>query len=325
MRILLSRRAHADYWTWFERPDLEPVLLEDDGRITSDGRVVEPAEVDAEIAWGTYDLFVEGGQGREFMRAVAGATSLQWFQSMSAGFDGPIFTHLAERGVRLSVTHANGVSIADYVLHAVLDHYLGAEVWRRGQAAKEWKTHEFREIEGTTWLVVGLGSIGGRVAVRARAFGATVIGCRRTPSPNDPADRVVTLEELPTVVGEADVVVLAAPAVEETDRLVNRDFLGRMRPRSMLVNVARGSLVDEPALLDALDRGTPEAAVLDVCDTEPLPADHPFWTHPAVTLTPHNSAFGDGRARRHAELFVTNFGHFTQGAPMVYEVTDLVR
>ena len=241
-----------------------------------------------------------------------------------AGHDGPLFPKLAQRGVRVTVTHANGVSIAEYVLHAVLDHYLGAEQWRRAQAAREWRTHEFREIEGTTWLVIGLGSIGGRVARRAQAFGATVIGSRRNPTADDPADRTVTLGEHLSVVHEADVIVLAAPASDETNGMVNDDFLGSMKPGSMLINVARGSLVDEDALLRALDRGVPEAAVLDVVGTEPLPDDHPFWTHPAVTLTPHNAAFGDGRSRRQAELFTDNLGRLLRGEDLIHEVTDLI-
>ena len=325
-RVLLSRRAYADYWSVAATTGLEPVILEDDGQLTSaQGTPVPFEEADAEVAWGTFDLFVEGGQGRKFLGIVTRAPSLQWFQSMAAGFDNPMFPALAGRGVRLTVTHANAVSIAEYVIHAVLDQFLGAKVWRAQQERREWKTHEFREIEGTTWLVIGLGSIGSRVATRATAFGATVIGCRRNPSPDDPAHRVVTPAELPSFVGEADVVVVAAPAGRETDQLVDATFLDAMKPASVLVNVARGSLVDEDALLEALDRGTPEAAILDVVATEPLPGDHPLWSHPAVTITPHNAAFGTGRDQRQAELFATNLDRFLAGGPLVHEVTDLVR
>jgi phosphoglycerate dehydrogenase-like enzyme len=326
MRVLLSRDAYTNFWDLADRPGLQPVILEADGTVTvPDGGRVPAEEADTDLAWGTFDLFVEGGQGRVFMGIVARAPSLQWFQSMAAGYDNPLFPALAGRGVRLSVTHVNGVSIAEYVMHAVLDHYLDAKLWRENQARREWRTHEFREVEGTTWLVIGLGSIGGRVSRRAAAFGATVIGCRRNPEPDDPADRLVTPAQLATVIPEADVVVLAAPAGPETDGMVDAAFLGSMKPRSVLVNVARGSLVDDDALLTALERGAPEAAILDVSTTEPLPADHPFWTHPSITITPHNAAFGIGRGRRQAELFAENLDLFVTGEPLVHEITDLVR
>src|SRR5262249_26814746 len=163
-----------------------------------------------------FDLFVEGGQGRGFMGIVARAPSLQWFQSMAAGYDNPLFPALAGRGVRPSVTHLHRASVAGDVMHAGLHHHPHAAPWREDQARREWRTHEFREVEGTTWLVIGLGSIGGRVSRRAAAFGATVIGCRRNPERDDPADRLVTPAQLATVIPEADVVVLAAPAGPET-------------------------------------------------------------------------------------------------------------
>jgi phosphoglycerate dehydrogenase-like enzyme len=162
------------------------------------------------------------------------------------------------------------------------------------------------------------------VAVRARALGATVIGCRRHPSPDDPADRMVTPDRLADVVGEADVVVLSAPASAGTDKLVDAALLGAMRPGSVLVNVGRGSLVDEDALLVALDTGTPSAAVLDVFATEPLPPEHPFWTHPRVRVTPHNAAGGFGRLQRQADLFDANLGRWLAGRPLEHDVTEAI-
>jgi phosphoglycerate dehydrogenase-like enzyme len=149
-----------------------------------------------------------------------------------------------------------------------------------------------------------------------------VIGSRRRPSPDDPTDLTVTPDRVPEVIGQADVVVLAAPATTETNDLVDADLLGRMKDGSMLVNVARGSLVDEDALLVALDRGVPAAAVLDVFRTEPLPDDHPFWTHPSVRITPHNSAGGLGRLQRQADLFADNLARYLAGEPLIHDVTD---
>ena len=162
------------------------------------------------------------------------------------------------------------------------------------------------------------------MAVRARALGAEVIGCRRHPSPSDPADRTVTPDRLGDVVGHADVVVLSAPADPSTEHLVDATFLGAMRSGSILVNVGRGSLIDEEALVAALDRGTPSAAVLDVFATEPLPPDHPFWAHPAVRVTPHNAAGGFGRLGRQADLFDENLARWLRGAPLEHDVTDAI-
>jgi len=173
-------------------------------------------------------------------------------------------------------------------------------------------------------VIVGLGGIGTEVALRARAFGARVIGCRRHTSPADRADRTVTPDELHSVLGLADVVVLAAPATSETANLVDARFLARMAPNSLLVNVARGALVDERALLESLDSGHLRAAILDVFREEPLPDDHPFWSHPSVHVTPHNAAGGLGRLNRQADLFAENLDRYLHDQPLLHDVTAAI-
>ena len=173
-------------------------------------------------------------------------------------------------------------------------------------------------------MIIGLGGIGTEVARRARAFGARVIASRRSPSADAPTDLTVTPDRVLDTVGQADVIVLAAPATAATADLVDAGFLARVKPGCLLVNVARGSLVDEDALLAALDDGRVGVAVLDVFRTEPLPAGHPFWTHPSVRITPHNAAGGRGRLGRQAELFAANLDRFLSGAPLLNDVTDLI-
>jgi phosphoglycerate dehydrogenase-like enzyme len=202
----------------------------------------------------------------------------------------------------------------------VLEHYQQRDRWRESAARASWEPSSFRELYGTTWLVVGLGALGSAVAVRARAFGVQVVGVRRRPSGDEPVSRVITPAEVHEAVGEADVVVLAAPATTETRHLVDARFLAAMRPRSVLVNVARGSLVDEEALLAALDRGVPEAALLDVTGTEPLPSDSPLWNHPGVIVTPHSAGRGEGRYARAADLFVDNLDRYRRGLPLHHEL-----
>ena len=325
MRVLLTSVAHERWWPRLERPGVEPLVMQVNGSLAlASGAAVERDGAGAEVAWGTSDLFDEGAPLRPFFGLLRRSPTLRWFQSPAAGYDGAVFSELARRGVRVSNAHVNGIPIAEYVLRAVLDHFQHAGRWRAEREARQWRLHDFREVYGTTWLVVGVGSIGGAVAARARAFGARVIGCRRRPSPDDPVDEAVTPDGLLGVVGAADVVVLSAPATAATNRLVDAAFLAAMKPGSVLVNVARGSLVDEDALLDALERRAPEAALLDVFATEPLPPDHPFWDHPGVTITPHNAAGGTGRHARQAELFSENLDRYLGGRPLINDVTEVI-
>lgn len=271
-----------------------------------------------DAAWVTGDVFQDREQLMRFFGALAGSDSLRWLQMSSAGVDHPAFAALAAKGVTITTSHVTGGPIADYVLRAVLDHFQRAGEWRSTTAERRWQPHELREIEGSTWLVVGLGAIGTAVAVRARAFGATVLGVRRSPRGDEPVDELVSLD----AVDRADVVVLAAPANAGTIGMVDDAFLRRMRPESVLVNVARGSLVDEDALLAALDRGTPEVALLDVTAKEPLPADSRLWSHERVVLTPHSSALGHRRHARAADVFVANLQRYVAGEPLV-DVAEL--
>jgi phosphoglycerate dehydrogenase-like enzyme len=323
MEVLSTAVAHDTFGALVGRPGVEWLTLGSDGTLR-DGSGSEVAAGDArpEVAWGTSDLFRQGAPIGAFFGLLGSVPTLRWFASPAAGYDHPVFADLARRGVRITNAHVNSVPIAEFVLRAVLDEFQGAQQWRDLAAERAWRVHDWREVSGTTWLVVGLGSIGSEVAIRARAFGAHVIGCRRTPSADDPADRTVTPDALPGVVGEADVVVLSAPATPATRGLVDAGFLASMRPGSVLVNVSRGSLVDEDALLDALDGGAPGTAILDVFRDEPLPVDHPFRSHPSVRVTPHNAAGGIGRLRRQAELFGDNLDRYLTGRPLLHDVTD---
>ncbi len=322
MIVLCTSVAHTTFGDQLDRPGVEWLTLEADGTLLDgEGRPVGWDDARPEVAWGTSDLFREGAPIGAFFSSLVRLDSLRWFASPAAGYDAPVFSQLAERGVLVTNAHVNSVPIAEFVIRAVLDEFQAAREWRALAGERSWRIHDWREVSGTTWLVVGLGGIGTEVALRARALGAVVIGCRRRPGADDPTDRTVTPDQLPEVVGLADVVVLAAPATPETTDLVDAAFLAAMKRGSVLVNVARGSLVDEDALLAALDVGAPAAAVLDVFRTEPLPDDHPFWTHPAVRVTPHNSAGGGGRFQRQADLFAENLDRYRGGQPLLNDIT----
>jgi phosphoglycerate dehydrogenase-like enzyme len=289
--------------------------VQKDGSLAADASGIE-------VAAAAFDLFdAYEGALRPFFGMVMRSGTLRWFSVPNAGLDSPVFTAVLERGVRLTNAHVTDIPISEYVLRSVLDHFQHAERWRDAQRRRAWDRHQFREVAGTTWLIVGIGTIGQAIAVRAKAFGAHVIGCRRNPTGTEPVDAFVALDDLLTTLPSADVVVLCLPSAPEAPPLVDTSFLDAMAEGSVLVNIARGSLIDEGALVSALDRGRPEAAILDVMVTEPLPTDSPLWSHPSVVLTPHNSAGGFARYQRYDDLLVDNLGRYARGEALRNEVT----
>jgi phosphoglycerate dehydrogenase-like enzyme len=313
----LSSIAPAEWWTISADGAIRRV-----GRDRPDG-ADSPDSLDSlggpEVAWLSTDVFYSE-VFRPLARAMKASERLAWVQSAAAGTDAKVFRDLVARGVRLTTAHVTAIPIAEYVLAAVLARYQRPEAWAEAVRAHEWRHHEFREIHGTTWLIIGLGAIGTEVARRARAFGARVVGVRRTPVGDEPVDAVLAPDTWWSELPSADVVVVAAPATDATRHLIDANVLAAMRAGSLLVNVARGSLVDEAALLGALDRGRPAHAVLDVVATEPLPADSPLWDHPGVTLTCHSAGGGLGRDRRAADVFAGNLARFVAGEPLAHEV-----
>jgi phosphoglycerate dehydrogenase-like enzyme len=321
MEIVVSELVQREYGAKLaeEARGATWIALHGDGTLTSDGRPVAAAEVDPEIVFVSNDVFY--GPIKDCFAMLEGWPSVRWVQSAAAGVEAPIFRTLLERGTRMTRAHVTAVPIAEYVLRAVLTHYQQPQRWEEQRERHEWQHQSFREVWRSTWLVVGLGAIGGEIARRAKAFDAHVIGVRRRPAGDESVDELLSPRDLLDAVPRADVVVLAAPSTDETKHLVDARFLAAMKPGSVLVNVARGDLVDEDALLAALDRGTPEAAVLDVFATEPLPADSPFWNHPRVVMSPHSSGGGTGRVERAVDVFAENLVRWQRGSDLRHEFT----
>lgn len=213
---------------------------------------------------------------------------LKWVYSASAGIDfyppwlleAPLVT--CGRGVASD-------EIADYVMAAI---YLQAKDLEavRARSLAEWKQAPLGRVPGSVIGIVGLGAIGEAVARRGLALGAGVVAARRRRHLPTGVAGVELLDALEDVVAAADHLVLALPATDATRRLIGADVLARAKPTLHLVNVARGSVLDQDALIAALDAGRLGFATLDVTDPEPLPADHPLWRHPRVRLTPHISS-----------------------------------
>ncbi len=300
-------------------PEIEALVLHEDGRVLSGDRPVDPLVLPPEIAFASTDLF-RLGPTREFMVACLKSPALRWFQSGAAGFDHPVFATLAGKGLVLTNSDASAIAIAEFVLARVLEAFHPVERRRDAQAARRWDKTGFREVHGSRWLIVGMGRIGGEVARRARAFGAEVTGVRRRPDGSEPADRMIRPDGLPAALADSEVVVLAAGANRDSEGLVDAEFLAAMRDDALLVNVARGALVDEAALLAALDAGRPQLAILDVFAREPLPADDPLWAHPRVWLSAHCAAYGGGFAARGDAVFLDNLARYAAGETLRHRV-----
>jgi phosphoglycerate dehydrogenase-like enzyme len=314
MQVLIYQRAYPRIAAELASrvPSAEPLLMADDGSLQLRGRTTSPEEVEPVVAWANTDLYV-GGPVREFMVACLKSASLRFVQSSAAGFEHPVFSLLVDKGIVLANSNASAIAIAEFVMARVLDELQPNTRRRALQVERRWQRTPFREVHGQTWLVVGLGNIGREVVTRAQAFGAQVIGARRRPTGDEPCARTVGLGQLDEVLPACDVVVLAAPSNPESHRVIDAARLLRFKPGSLLGNIARGSLVDEAALVQALERGAPSCAILDVFESEPLPQASPLWSHPAVRLSAHNAAAGDGFVTRNDALFLHNLARFAAG------------
>jgi phosphoglycerate dehydrogenase-like enzyme len=319
MRLLIYEPAYRRLKAELEAiaPGLEAVVMDDAGALSLDGAPISLDDAALDAAWTSTDLF--GGPIRDFARAVLKSPGVKWMQSAAAGFDNPMFAQLVGRGVKLTTSHGQAVGMADYVIWGVLDHLQRGPERRAAQASGDWARLRYREIDGTRWLVIGFGEIGQGVGQRARAFGAHVTGVRRSGGSHPSADALAHPDGMLSLLPDADVVVLSAPLTPQTGNMVDAAFVAAMKPGSILVNVGRGGLVDEDALLAGLDAGKPEHAVLDVFQVEPLPADSRFWTHPRVTLTGHASGNAAGSSARNDRTFLENLRRYLAGEPLFYE------
>lgn len=300
-------------------PVLEALLAGEDGTVSFGGAPVAPDAAAPDIAWADHALFENPAAARPFMVSLLKSPHLRWVQSAAAGFDHPVFASLVKKGVRLTTSHGQALGMADHVLGAVLDHFQRGPERRAAQAERAWRRLPFREATGTTWLIVGFGAIGQAVARRARGFGARIIGVRRDAAPHPLADAIIPLEAVVEHLPAADVAILCVPLSAGTRHLANTPFFSAMKPGSILVNVGRGALVDEAALLAALERGAPAHAALDVFETEPLAPDSPFWADPRVSVTPHASGMTGGQHLRNQQLFLENLGRFLAGQSLLHE------
>ena len=253
--------------------------------------------------------------GTPFPREVLlHAPSLKWVQCSSAGVD-----YLLPLNERVQVTSASGIHdgvLSDYILSAVLMFNLHFPLFIRQQLERVWQPRELVPMEGQTLVVLGLGSIGRLTARKAKKLGMRIIGVKARPTgTEDGIDEVVGPQELADVVTRADALAICVPKTAETRGLVGRKVLMNLKRGAILVNVSRGGIVDEAALLEALNRGELGGAVLDGFNEEPLPRTSPLWNTPGIVITPHT---GDvlGWRGMVADLFCDNLARFLSDEPL---------
>ena len=246
--------------------------------------------------------------------------SVRWIQLGNSGYE-----HLEPWDAgRVTVTHGAGVLaryLAESVTGAMVVLSRGFLTYMEQQRERCWKPAWFTPLEGRTLLVIGLGAIGQCVARNARALGMRVLAIRGTPAPHPAADEVHGPDALMALLPAADFVSLHVRLNAATRGLISREAIAAMKPGAYLVNTARGGVVDEAALIDALRSGHLAGAYLDVFETEPLPPESPLWAMPNVLITPHASDSIVGWTRRFAALFADNLDRWRAGEPLVNRVT----
>ncbi len=262
-------------------------------------------------------LFGHNTVANEFLDAAA---NLKWFQVINAGVERLAAEGGLQRG--FAVTNASGlaaVPIAEWVMCMML--MLAKDIHKsvRAQADRRWDWGFTGDLAGQTLGIVGMGAIGRETARLASAFRMRVLATRRTlegATSDEYCEAVLPHSELDRLLDESDFLVLCVPLTPETTRMIGAAELAKMKPTSAILNIARGSVIDQEALIRALKEGTIGAAALDVTDPEPLPPESELWSLENVIITPHISGAVKGYGHRAAEIFVANLERWVRDEPL---------
>lgn len=252
---------------------------------------------------------------------------LQWIHAMAAGAGGAVKASGLETETlrKFRITTSAGVHalpLAEFTVFGILNGFKRSAELAQDQAAKHWP--ELRTpttlVSGSKLVIAGLGEIGLETARIARNLGMKVSGTKRNVEAIEGIDHVTGNDGLAGLVADADAVVNTLPGTPYTEKLFNRDIFSAMKPGAVFINVGRGTVVDEEALLEALDNGHVSYACLDVFAVEPLPQDSPLWSHPKVLVSPHTSALSAAENRLIAERFCSNLRTFLDGGDLPHLV-----
>ena len=260
---------------------------------------------------------------------LAQAGRLRWVHTSAVAVETLCLPELAARGVRVSNTRGvQAVPIAEHVMAVVLALAKQLPFTLENQQHQCWAQFDYRGarqpwlLRGRTLGLIGVGTIGRALAVRAAAFGMRVVALRRRPDGKVPSAvaAVFGRDRLSDMLDTCDVLVIAAPLTPDTHGLIDRAALAALKPGAVVVNVGRAPILDSDALIEALRSGHLAGASLDVFPEEPLPATHPLWSAPNVILTPHTSGFRQGHWDEVIDLFVDNLRRYRAGEPLRFEV-----
>src|SRR5829696_1117881 len=247
--------------------------------------------------------------------------ALRWIQFTTSGIDNAVKHGLPAGVVVTNMSGLRAFAVAEHALMLMLSLVRRLRVTERARATDYWirdeVTPSMDNLAGKHLVIIGLGEIGQAIARKAKAFDMQVTGVSRTSEPLANFDRVRPRSELIPACADADIVAVAAMYDASTDRILSRHVIAAMRPTAYVVNVARGQLVEEPALIEALRDGKLAGAGLDVAATEPLPAAHPFWSMDNVILTPHIGGAGNqGVGGGLGSIFADNLRRWLAGKPL---------
>jgi phosphoglycerate dehydrogenase-like enzyme len=248
------------------------------------------------------------------LHVLSAAKRLRWIQITNSGVD---FLVPAERDLKdVLVTNARGIhahAMADYVIGAIILLHWGFSSLLRDQQEKRWRTKFVEPLTEKTIGIIGLGAIGAEIAKRAAGMGMRVCGVKRSPSPVEGVEKVLGPDQIRTVMAEGDFIVLVVPATRETLDLIGEAELRSMKESAYLINVARGGIVDEEALIQVLTERKIAGACLDVFTQEPLPTESPLWTLPNVFVTPHIAGNPSRYSEHVFEIFAENLEQLSKG------------
>ncbi len=287
-------------------PDLEILVAENPDRAKS-------FLAEANIIFGTPALVAE---------VVDNCPNLQWVQSTYAGVEQLCTEDLNRRYQLTGIKGLFGTFMREYVFAYILGRERSLFKTRDNQQQQIWSRISYRSLAGLSIGIVGLGSIGADIAATARHFDMRVLGMKRTRAPIDIVDQCYTGAELPQFLAELDYLVLVLPDTEATRNFISMKELQMMKPDAVLINVGRGSSVNQDELIKALENGEIGGAVLDVFEQEPLPRDSPLWSMEQVVVTPHNAAYSFPDQVAH--IFCDNYLRFITAAPLAH-VVDFTR
>lgn len=324
--LIVSHRCHAEFGAELAaivarlKLPHEVVALPAD----KDARLSDADVARGEIAFYSQDL--NPSHGRQFFSAVRKGPNMKWIHVFNIGVDHPIYTEMLERGVHVTTSAGTTAQpISQTALTGMLMLSRGFPHWLKAQAECRWDPLRLqlspRDLPGQTVLVYGMGGIGAEFARLAKALGMRVIGVRRSPiKAGDLVDEMHMPDQLDALLPRADWLMLASPLTPETRKLINAERLALLPKGAYILNISRGEVIDEAAMIAALQSGHLAGAYLDVFEQEPLPTESPLWNLPNVIVTPHNSTSSNGNERRVFDCFTSILEQFKNGGPMTNEV-----